>query len=66
MGGWMDEWMGGRAGLRIAYSNKKSANNKPVIPSSSYVRKQYGIQLERPEILPKLAASKNVMSSTNV
>jgi hypothetical protein len=24
MGGWMDGWMGGKAGLRIAYSNQKS------------------------------------------
>jgi hypothetical protein len=23
MGGWMDGWMGGKAGLRIAYSNQK-------------------------------------------
>jgi hypothetical protein len=23
MGGWVDGWMGGKAGLRIAYSNQK-------------------------------------------
>jgi hypothetical protein len=23
MGGWMDGWMAGKAGLRIAYSNQK-------------------------------------------
>jgi hypothetical protein len=23
MGGWMDGWMGGKAGLSIAYSNQK-------------------------------------------
>ena len=25
MEGWVDGWMGGKAGLRIAYSNQKSA-----------------------------------------
>ena len=28
MGGWMDVWMGGKAGLRIAYSNQKRMCNQ--------------------------------------
>ena len=28
MGGWMDGWTDGRAGLRIAYSNQKAKNGK--------------------------------------
>jgi beta-glucanase (GH16 family) len=28
MGGWMDGWMGGKAELRIAYSNQKYCDYK--------------------------------------
>ena len=29
MGGWVDGWKDGKAGLRIAYSNQKLLNNLP-------------------------------------
>jgi hypothetical protein len=32
MGGWMDGWMGGKAGLRIAYSNQKANFDTEPIP----------------------------------
>jgi hypothetical protein len=39
MDGWMDGWMAGKAGLRIAYSNQKSnffGGIKNVLPYSAY------------------------------
>jgi hypothetical protein len=44
LGGWMDLWVAGKAGLRIAYSNKKELN-KPALNSESSVVKNFTFQL---------------------
>ena len=38
-GGWMDGWMGGKAGLRIAYSNQNDKNG-PIFKNqvSNYIK----------------------------
>jgi hypothetical protein len=52
MDGWVGGWMGGKAGLRIAYSNQKKKGNRCIMKElkTSF----HGIKQNKPEELVEL------------